>query len=95
MRTYRLQQASVSLILCISCQTACLLQRESAPSAYASWYPPVQQTLLCLSKLYRCVEAKVFAGLAQDAVSSCTKAVQVCFSSRRRDCTGLASPCRG
>ena len=65
-------------------QTACIkdgfalaLQKESSPSAYASWYPPVQQTLLCLSKLYRCVEAKVFAGLAQDAVSSCTKAVQV------------------
>ncbi len=57
---------------------AVALQKESSHSAYASWYPPVQQTLLCLSKLYRCVEAKVFAGLAQDAVSSCTKAVQVC-----------------
>ena len=56
---------------------ALALQKDSSPSAYASWYPPVQQTLLCLSKLYRCVEAKVFAGLAQDAVSSCTKAVQV------------------
>ncbi len=59
------------------CEVVCLLQKESSPSAYASWYPPVQQTLLCLSKLYRCVEARVFAGLAQDAVSSCTKAVQV------------------
>ena len=40
----------------------------------------MQQTLLCLSKLYRCVEPKVFAGLAQDAVSSCALAVQVCGS---------------
>ena len=52
-------------------------QRESALAAYATWYPPVQQTLLCLSKLYRCVEPRVFAGLAQDAVSSCALAVQV------------------
>ena len=59
------------------CQGVRVLQKESSPSAYASWYPPVQQTLLCLSKLYRCVEGRVFAGLAQDAVSSCTKAVQV------------------
>jgi len=54
-----------------------LLQRESAMNAYNTWYPPVQKTLLCLSKLYRCVEARVFAGLAQDAVSSCAAAVQV------------------
>jgi hypothetical protein len=52
-------------------------QRESGLNAYATWYPPVQQTLLCLSKLYRCVERRVFAGLAQDAVSSCALAVQV------------------
>ena len=67
-----------------------ILQKESSPSAYASWYPPVQQMLLCLSKLYRCVETRVFAGLAQDAVSSCTKAVQVgslpCESSAINDC---------
>lgn len=53
------------------------MQRESSLNAYTTWYPPVQQTLLCLSKLYRCVEAKVFAGLAQDAVSSCAATVQV------------------
>ncbi|BDA42423.1 Conserved oligomeric Golgi complex subunit 3 [Coccomyxa sp. Obi] len=51
--------------------------RESSMNAYSTWYPPVQRTLLCLSKLYRCVEPKVFAGLAQDAVSSCTTAVQL------------------
>ena len=44
---------------------------------YSTWYPPVQQTLLCLSKLYSCVEHKVFAGLAQDAIAACTEAVQV------------------
>ena len=44
---------------------------------YSTWYPPVQQTLLCLSKLYTCVEHRVFAGLAQDAIAACTEAVQV------------------
>jgi len=51
-------------------------QRESAPDARAAWYPPVQRTLGCLSRLYRCVEHRVFAGLAQDAVASCAAAVQ-------------------
>lgn len=49
-------------------------------NTYGTWYPPVQQTLLCLSKLYRTVEHKVFAGLAQDAIAACTTAVQVCGS---------------
>ena len=46
-------------------------------NTYGTWYPPVQQTLICLSKLYRTVEHKVFAGLAQDAIAACTAAVQV------------------
>ena len=53
------------------------LQKESAMDTYAAWFPSVQQTVLCLSKLYRCVEPRVFAGLAQDAVTSCTASVQV------------------
>lgn len=53
------------------------MQRESAMNTYGTWYPPVQQTLTCLSKLYRTVEHKVFAGLAQDAIAACTAAVQV------------------
>ena len=36
-----------------------------------NWYPPLERTLTCLSKLYRCVEIKTFAGLAQEAVSLC------------------------
>ena len=46
-------------------------------NTYGTWYPPVQQTLMCLSKLYRAVEHRVFAGLAQDAIAACTTAVQV------------------
>ena len=34
-------------------------------------------TLLLLSKLYRCVDMRIFAGLAQEAVAACTLSVQV------------------
>ncbi|PNW85826.1 hypothetical protein CHLRE_03g203750v5 [Chlamydomonas reinhardtii] len=48
------------------------------PSAdpYASLFPPLRATLLVLSKLYRAVDSKIFGGLAQEAVSACTVAVQ-------------------
>lgn len=59
-------------------------RRESSADTYAAWYPTVQRTLTCLSKLYRCVESRVFAGLAQDAVTSCTAAVQVQSSTQNQ-----------
>lgn len=36
----------------------------------------MRNTLLLLSKLYRCVDARTFAGLAQDAVAAATSSVQ-------------------
>ena len=38
---------------------------------YACWYPTVQRTLTLLSKLYLTVDARVFEGLAQEAVDAC------------------------
>ncbi|KAK9825230.1 hypothetical protein WJX74_002000 [Apatococcus lobatus] len=52
-------------------------QRESGAETYPAWYAPVQRTLLCLSKLYRCVDAHIFSGLAQEAVAACTISVQL------------------
>lgn len=52
------------------------MQKESALNAYSAWYPPVQQTLLCLGRMYRCVDARIFGGLAQEAVASATAAAQ-------------------
>ncbi|GAB4817343.1 hypothetical protein N2152v2_004389 [Parachlorella kessleri] len=51
---------------------------EAAATAalYRTWYPPVQRTLLLLSKLYRAVDAKIFSGLAQEAVAATTLSVQ-------------------
>ena len=38
---------------------------------YATWYPTVEATLLCLSKLYLSVNTGVFEGLAEEAVRLC------------------------
>ena len=49
---------------------------QDGPDPYQQWYAPVRSTLLLLSKLYRCVDTKIFAGLAQDAIAACTASVQ-------------------
>ncbi|KAI5415358.1 conserved oligomeric Golgi complex subunit 3 [Lathyrus oleraceus] len=41
-----------------------------------TWYPPLEKTLSCLSKLYRCLESEVFTGLAQEAVEVCSTSIQ-------------------
>ncbi|CAN0920500.1 Conserved oligomeric Golgi complex subunit 3 [Linum grandiflorum] len=43
---------------------------------FKSWYPPLEKTLSCLSKLYRCLEQSVFTGLAQEAVEVCSDSIQ-------------------
>ncbi|CAL1356396.1 unnamed protein product [Linum trigynum] len=43
---------------------------------FKSWYPPLEKTLSCLSKLYRCLEQSVFTGLAQEAVEVCADSIQ-------------------
>lgn len=49
---------------------------EAPGELYASWYPPVQRTLLLLGKLYRGVDQRIFNGLAHEAVLAATAAVQ-------------------
>ncbi|KAK6126702.1 hypothetical protein DH2020_039559 [Rehmannia glutinosa] len=51
---------------------------EASSSAQSSdvsrtWYPPLEKTITCLSKLYRCLEPAVFTGLAQKASKLITK----------------------
>ncbi|KAF5191811.1 Conserved oligomeric Golgi complex, subunit [Thalictrum thalictroides] len=43
---------------------------------FKTWYPPLEKTLSCLSKLYRCLEPAVFTGLAQEAVEVCSMSIQ-------------------
>ncbi|XP_047330170.1 conserved oligomeric Golgi complex subunit 3 isoform X2 [Impatiens glandulifera] len=43
---------------------------------FKTWFPPLEKTLSCLSKLYRCLEQTVFTGLAQEAVEVCSLSIQ-------------------
>ncbi|ONK74925.1 uncharacterized protein A4U43_C03F11520 [Asparagus officinalis] len=43
---------------------------------FKTWYPPLEKTLSCLSKLYHCLEPPVFTGLAQEAVEFCSISIQ-------------------
>ncbi|KAJ3592104.1 hypothetical protein NHX12_007233 [Muraenolepis orangiensis] len=49
------------------------LQHPSVSPAdlHGMWYPTVRRTLVCLSKLYRCIDRAVFQGLSQEALSAC------------------------
>ncbi|XP_057961848.1 conserved oligomeric Golgi complex subunit 3 isoform X2 [Malania oleifera] len=49
---------------------------DETPDAFKTWYPPLEKTLSCLSKLYRCLEPAVFAGLAQEALDVCSVSIQ-------------------
>lgn len=49
---------------------------ESSPAdLHGMWYPTIRRTLVCLSRLYRCVENAVFQGLAQEAIACCLQNV--------------------
>uniref|UniRef100_A0AAZ3Q2N8 Conserved oligomeric Golgi complex subunit 3 n=1 Tax=Oncorhynchus tshawytscha TaxID=74940 RepID=A0AAZ3Q2N8_ONCTS len=48
------------------------LQPSISPAdLHGMWYPTVRRTLVCLSKLYRCIDRAVFQGLSQEALSAC------------------------
>ncbi|XP_032646272.1 conserved oligomeric Golgi complex subunit 3 isoform X2 [Chelonoidis abingdonii] len=48
------------------------LQTMISPAdLHGMWYPTVRRTLVCLSKLYRCIDKAVFQGLSQEALSAC------------------------
>lgn len=41
------------------------VQEDEGRAASAEWYPPLERTLLLLSKLYRSLDSNIFTGLAQ------------------------------
>jgi hypothetical protein len=50
-------------------------KRLAAADMHDMWYPTVRRTLLCLSKLYRCIDKSIFEGIAQEALSECVKSL--------------------
>ncbi|XP_077436010.1 conserved oligomeric Golgi complex subunit 3 isoform X2 [Vanacampus margaritifer] len=52
------------------------LQASVSPAdLHGMWYPTVRRTLVCLSKLYRCIDRAVFQGLSQEALSACIQSL--------------------
>uniref|UniRef100_A0A8C9TQR3 Conserved oligomeric Golgi complex subunit 3 n=1 Tax=Scleropages formosus TaxID=113540 RepID=A0A8C9TQR3_SCLFO len=52
------------------------LQATISPAdLHGMWYPTVRRTLVCLSKLYRCIDRAVFQGLSQEALSACIQSL--------------------
>lgn len=50
---------------------------SSPADLHGMWYPPLRRTLLCLSRLYRCLERSTFQGISQEAISICIEAISV------------------
>lgn len=48
---------------------------NSPADLHGMWYPTVRRTLVCLSRLYRCVDRPIFQGLSQEALSMCINSV--------------------
>ncbi|RNA36024.1 Conserved oligomeric Golgi complex subunit [Brachionus plicatilis] len=51
------------------------MSRLSAQDQHGMWYPTLRRTLICLSKLYRCLDRKIFEGLAQETLSMCIQSL--------------------
>jgi hypothetical protein len=47
-------------------------KRRRGARAASDWYAPLDKTLMCLAKLYRCVDMDIFEGIARQALLACT-----------------------
>ena len=42
---------------------------------YLGWYKSLENTLMCLSKVFRCIEAQTFDEITQEAIMACTSSL--------------------
>jgi len=47
----------------------------SPADLHGMWYPTVRKTLVCLSKLSRCIDTTTFQGLSQEALNLCIQSL--------------------
>ncbi|ETI37120.1 hypothetical protein F443_16860 [Phytophthora nicotianae P1569] len=50
---------------------------QAGASLYATWYPSLEHTLMCLSKGYHFVKMEIFEELAQDAIQICAASLKM------------------
>jgi cob(I)alamin adenosyltransferase len=50
-------------------------QQQQQQHQALQWFPPVSNTLICLAKLYRCLEQNIFQYLANEAVGMCLESL--------------------
>merc|ERR1719228_1302256 len=78
-RTHSRQNSSSSVVSVTSLEVGNITARaysgNSPADLHGMWYPPVRRTLVCLSKLYRCLEKPIFQGLSQEVLSACLESV--------------------
>lgn len=49
---------------------------NSPADLHGMWYPTVKRTLVCLSRLYFCLDRQTFQGLAQEALAVCVETIE-------------------
>ncbi len=54
---------------------------NSPADLHGMWYPTVRRTLVCLSRLYRCLDRTIFQGLSQEALTYCIHSVSTAAQS--------------
>lgn len=54
---------------------------NSPADLHGMWYPTVRRTLVCLSRLYRCVDRPIFQGLSQEALTYCIQSLSAASQS--------------
>ncbi|CAF3651060.1 unnamed protein product [Rotaria sp. Silwood1] len=50
-------------------------QISSPADLHGMWYPTVRRTLVCLSKLFRCLDRNIFQGLSQETLTMCVQSL--------------------
>ncbi|KAG7171455.1 conserved oligomeric Golgi complex subunit 3-like [Homarus americanus] len=53
----------------------------SPADLHGMWYPTVRRTLMCLFKLYRCVDRSIFQGVSLEALAACMQSLSLASSS--------------